>query len=853
MKLPKSLRLEPIRHPAPECAAYDDDGTVGAFERAMRVHRAHRERFKVTLLDDRVDGAYRVESPTGGTYYVDVVDRGGLHDGCTCPDFLGNGLGTCKHLEAVRRAVARNAALAAAFRRVPVRVKRPTIATESRSAPVPVALGRFSPGAKAKWIDADGPRASALRSAEAGAGAHGVRITHAALSASARIEARRERRERASALRRALDEGRLSVDVLTSPLFPYQRDGVEHLLRAGRALLADDMGLGKTVQTIAACEVLRLRGEARRILVVTNASLKAQWAKEIERYAGVRAAVISGRAAERAAAFQSDAPYAILNYELTWRDLSQLKGLSADVLVLDEAQRAKNFRTRTAATLRAIPSRHLFVLTGTPVENRLDDLYSLMQLIDPEVLGPLYRFNLDFHVQDEKGRVIGYRNMAELRARIEGVVLRRRKEEVLHQLPELTQQTRYVPMTEEQAELEASYRMDAAKILAVTRRRPLTPNEQKRLMAALLKARQACDAAGLCDPALRSKRSPKLEEMASLVSEITAQGGAKILIFSEWTEMLKLAGEVLDSLHVGYRMLHGGVPSAKRAALLDGFREDPGCAVLLCTEAGGVGLNLQVASYVIHLDLPWNPARIDQRNGRAHRVGQTRGVSVTYLCAESGIERGIERTLDGKRAVRSAAIDAASTVDELPAPSFSIFVAELEEIFDHVDVTGDGVSEDAGPEAPPVVAIVDALAPEMRSASTAPMAPADPAPAEPKPLKRARRPAPDERLRLARVVLDAGFSADALKAAYQALAGSFEELLAEPPEGGHAGLVAAVYRELSPAGRAPVGALSTLSLLHDLARLDEHGVEVDAESAKAAVDDAERWIRRFTAAASPAG
>jgi hypothetical protein len=332
--------------------------------------------------------------------------------------------------------------------------------------------------------------------------------------------------------------------------------------------------------------------------------------------------------------------------------------------------------------------------------------------------------------------------------------------------------------------------------------------------------------------------------MASLVSEITAQGGAKILIFSEWTEMLKLAGEVLDSLHVGYRTLHGGVPSTKRAALLDGFREDPGCAVLLCTEAGGVGLNLQVASYIIHLDLPWNPARIDQRNGRAHRVGQTRGVSVTYLCAESGIERGIERTLDGKRAVRSAAMDAASTVEALPAPSFSLFVSELEEILERVDVTGDGVAEDHEP-APDVT--IEAT--EVSVAPAAGITPTERAASEPKPSqKHARRPAPDERLRLARLVLDAGFPADALRAAYQALAGSFEAMLAEPPQGGHAGLVAAIYRDLLPAGKAPVGALSTLSLLQDLTRLDEHGVDVDAVSARAAVDDAEGWVSRLTGA-----
>lgn len=140
--------------------------------------------------------------------------------------------------------------------------------------------------------------------------------------------------------------------------------------------------------------------------------LKAQWASEIARYAGERAVVIGGGAKERRAAFASDAPYVVLNYELTWRDLSVLKGLETDVLVLDEAQRARNFRTKTAATLKSIPSRFLFVLTGTPVENRLDDLYSIMQLVDPEVLGPLWKFNVDFHRQDEGARSSATRTSA---------------------------------------------------------------------------------------------------------------------------------------------------------------------------------------------------------------------------------------------------------------------------------------------------------------------------------------------------------------------------------------------------------------------------------------------------------
>ncbi|MFH1178024.1 MAG: DEAD/DEAH box helicase, partial [Acidobacteriota bacterium] len=692
----RPIRLLPVRHTAPLCSDYEDGEAVRAFERTMRVHRAHAETFTVTPLESRLDGAYQVKGASGGAYLVDLVDASGRHDACTCPDFLGNGLGTCKHIEAVRRGIASPAVSLKGKRVLPAAAGAPTLTVATEGKLALAATGPWTERWLARYgLEVEG-RGSEVRLREgakltAGRDEYGLRVVHAALPAADRLFARQQIAARREDILSAARAGRIGVDVLARPLFPYQREGVVHLAAAGRALLADDMGLGKTVQAIAACEVLRARGEARRIIVVTPASLKHQWAKEIERYAGSAAAVIGGGMHRRSQALASDSPYKVLNYELTWRELGRLRELEADVLILDEAQRAKNFRTKTAATLRAIPSRFLFVLTGTPVENRLDDLYSLLQLIDPDVLGPLWRLNLDFHRQNHKGRIVGYKNLGLLRERTAPVVLRRRKEEVLSQLPPLTEQTRYTQLSKPQAELESANRAEAARLMAIAERRPLTLAEQKMLQAFLLKARQACNAAELCDPRGPHKASPKLDEFEALVGEIAGQGTAKILVFSEWTEMLKLAAARLEKLGVGYAMLHGGIPSDRRPALLEHFRQDAAQRVLLSTDAGGVGLNLQVANYVVHLDLPWNPARLDQRTSRAHRLGQTRGVNAIYLCAETGIERGIEGTLAGKRAVRSAALDAESEVDELDVPSFSAFLRELKEAIEAIAEPGEDI------------------------------------------------------------------------------------------------------------------------------------------------------------------
>lgn len=852
----RTIRLKPVEQPALRCEDYTDELSVRRFEQAVRTRRAFTESYVIVGDEDRIDTSYLVRGSSGASYRVDIVDATGRNDACTCPDFLTNDLGTCKHIEAVRRAFTSSPKLRKGWNALATSPASPTITVSATQGLGLRAVGRWSRTLRKRYgLDDDGPLASDRERVVPGRTPDGVRVVFAVVPAVERLRTlgtigQRERQVRESARLR-----KVGFDVLKAPLFPYQHEGVLHLVARGRALLADDMGLGKTVQAIAACEVLRVRGEARRILIVSPASLKDQWAREIRKYTGQRALVVGGPASKRAALLDSDLPYVILNYELTWRELSRLQCMEADVLILDEAQRAKNFRTKTASTLRAIPSRFTFVLTGTPVENRLDDLYSLMQLVDPSVLGPLWKFNLDFHVQNDKGRVTGYKNLSALRERTGPVVMRRRKEEVLHQLPPLVQHTRYTAMTKEQCELESSLRSEAAQLLAMAERRPLTPEQQKRLQALLLKARQACNAIELCDPHYGKEGSPKLDELESIVAEILEQGDSKILIFSEWVGMLELAAKRLDKLGVGHSMLCGRVPTERRPALLEAFRENPDQRVLLSSDAGGTGLNLQVASYVIHLDLPWNPARLDQRTARAHRLGQTRGVSVIYLCAEQGIERGIEQTLSGKREVRSAALDMDSDVEQLDAPSFSHFATQLQKILEATADPGEDIEvEELEPRTEPPAESTTADAPAAdvdREAveaveAVAAVAPVEAvAPVDPSPAARHVRRAQD-RLRLAKVVLDAGFPADAARAAYEALAHGIGAGLEEGRPATHEALVAAIYRDLLPAGRLAPSVPGVLARLHDLTLLETHGVPIDAALAGEVVLEAEAWVHRLS-------
>jgi hypothetical protein len=287
------------------------------------------------------------------------------------------------------------------------------------------------------------------------------------------------------------------------------------------------------------------------------------------------------------------------------------------------------------------------VLTGTPLENRLEDLYSLLQVVDARVLGPLWRCLLDFHITDERGKVIGYRNLSELRRRIAPVMLRRNRSLVSDQLPDRTEVSLDIPMTNKQLELHDSALSTAGRLATIAKRRPLTPGEQNRMMASLQQARMACNAAGLVDK--ETKGSPKLDELARLLEELCLQSDRKAVIFSQWAMMTEMVESLVRSMGLGCVRLHVGVPSHKRGDLIDTFQNDASVQVFISTDAGGTGLNLQSATLLINLDMPWNPAILDQRIARIHRLGQKHKVQVFLLLAEDSYEQRVASLVKGKR------------------------------------------------------------------------------------------------------------------------------------------------------------------------------------------------------------
>ena len=252
--------------------------------------------------------------------------------------------------------------------------------------------------------------------------------------------------------------------------------------------------------------------------------------------------------------------------------------------MLDEAQRIKNWNTKTAQAVKRLRSRYAFVLTGTPIENRIDELHSLMDFLNPSVLGPLFRFNRDFYELDERGRPAGYRNLDQLHTRIKPFMLRRRKAEVETELPERTDRNHFVPLSDEQKnELRRPRATSRAGWSTSLNRRPLTQQEQDKLQRELAMMRMICDTNYILDPDERA--CPKLAELEKVLEECR-ENDAKVIVFSEWERMLELVRELCQRLELGFAWHTGSVPQHRRRAEINLFKSDPNCRVFLSTDSG---------------------------------------------------------------------------------------------------------------------------------------------------------------------------------------------------------------------------------------------------------------------------
>jgi ERCC4-related helicase len=641
---------------------HENEGLLSAADSAVkdRVKRAKTEVRVEAESGTPWFGSWRAASVNAvfpRDYRVVIRSLTQRRNSCSCPDFASNQLGTCKHIEAVLHKISKDPQYQShTGRKQPFPYvylswehdNAPTICVQ-RGGDIPPALH----GLLTEYFGVDASFTGRLpddflRFVELVDSQGNIHIGDDALAWANHQAQKAVQQQRAAKIREAIEATRGRLPGVNTRLYPYQVTGTAFLAGTGRALLADDMGLGKTLQAIAAASWLADHEGVKKTLVICPASLKQQWSREIAKFTSHNCQIVSGPPAERAAQYRQPASFFILNYELVLRDLSVITELLCpDLVIMDEAQRIKNWRTKIAAATKLIPSRFAFVLTGTPLENRLEDLYSLMQVVDPKILGPLWRYMVDYHVTDEKGKVLGYRNLSLLRQRLQPVMLRRDRSLVADQLPDRINQQLDVAMTAKQIEIHDDGMAKAGRLAQIAKRRPLTPSEQHRLIAALQQARMACNSAGLVDK--ETEESPKIDELETLLAEICLQEGRKAVVFSQWELMTRLVEKRLRRMGLGFVRLHGGIPSNQRGALIESFRKDDSVQVFVSTDAGGVGLNLQSGSALINLDVPWNPAVLEQRNARIHRLGQKRRVQIITMVAADSYEQQVLALVGNKQ------------------------------------------------------------------------------------------------------------------------------------------------------------------------------------------------------------
>ena len=656
-------KLSHLRRPA--------DMTAESWQRQLRRQFGRAQKFKLENLGENdIFSDFRVMNPGSGGSYRVAIRGAQLGDNfCACPDFATNDLGTCKHIEFVLARLERKRggrqALHRGFRprysEIYLRYGGERQVRFRAGSSCPPALVKAAPalfrGPSAGALPAN--RFSELEGfiAEAQQADHELRCYEDALTFIAHA---RDAERRRQTIDQAYPEGPTSPGLrklLKEQLYPYQAEGALFAARTGRCLIADEMGLGKTIQAIAAAELLARHFGAERVLIVCPTSLKHQWQREIARFSAREAQVVVGGRAARLECYSEPGFCKITNYETLARDLEFIRSWSPDMVIVDEAQRIKNWNTVAARALKRIESPYALVLTGTPLENRLEELVSIVQFVDGHRLGPLWRLRHDHQVLDEAGRVVGYKDLDRIGETLRPVLLRRRKSEVLAQLPARVAKTVFVPMTRQQQAEHQSAATCVQQIVQRWRRTGfLSDVDQRRLMAALQNMRMSCNSTYLLDG--KTDHGTKCEELVTLMDELLEQPDTKVVIFSQWLRTHELIIRRLKSRRWQHVLFHGGIPSSQRGKLVDRFHSDPACRVFLSTDAGGVGLNLQhAASVVVNMDLPWNPAILEQRIGRVHRLGQTRGVQVVNFVAEGTIEEGMLSVLAFKKSLFAGVLD----------------------------------------------------------------------------------------------------------------------------------------------------------------------------------------------------
>lgn len=425
------------------------------------------------------------------------------------------------------------------------------------------------------------------------------------------------------------------------PLFNFQKIGASFLCSKKSALLGDEPGLGKSIQSLSVTIIKK----SKKTLIICPSSLKLNWKDEIQKwFKNKKINVITGDKSTRIKLWSEKADYYIMNYELLLRDIKEIEKIEWDVIIADEATRISNPKAKQSKIIKTIYAKHKIPMTGTPLSNSIQDIWNIVDFFNPSMLGTYWQFTEKYCIKDRFGGITGYKNLDDLKNILSEVMIRRTKDEVLKELPSKLYETIYVEFDDEEKKIYNAVQNEiASELKEYEINKVLNDKFLSNILVKMIRLKQITGSLELVSNHIFSSKIKTLKELLKDIIHVQS----KVLIYTQFSPMADILMRELKEYNP--LLMSGKVNNEKRKENENKFKKNEENKIMIMTSVGTHGLNLQRASYVIHYDLPWSLEKMEQREDRAHRIGQKRNVTVFKLIVQNSIDEYVLKVLHKKQ------------------------------------------------------------------------------------------------------------------------------------------------------------------------------------------------------------
>lgn len=624
------------------------------YTRKGMIQRVIEERKKKALqanysveFADNIYGEHLLTNDRGVVYRITLRDLERRHGYCNCPDYKNNKLGTCKHLIYVFLQLKEHPSLIPSqlppypfievflnpFRNNKISYFYP----EKMTGPLAELFYRYFGNRNFIEDEEDESFTGFLNNTEK---------FKQILVRPEVIDKVKKAAEQASILR-LKQTRKLNFSLLKTNLPTFQMEGAEFATFRTGAILADDIELGRIQQATAAAILKRDIFGFTKSLIICPANLKQQWKREIEQLSGEQPLLIEGTTEQRQKLYQTGSHYfQIVNYENVLHDQKILAENNPDFIILDEAQRIKNYESAISSAIRSLPRRHTLLLAGGPFDSNIIELYAMVLLVDESLLSPLWEFSYKYCYFDDHGKnnIVGYYDLDELNLRLEKILLRRRKDEVIKQLPQISNIDVPVDMHPYQIKLHLKY---ARELIGILSKKVINPFELQLALQLIRKLRMLADSTFLVDDL--TNISPKIDEVKSILTEKLnlRKSRKKIILFTEWKKMIQILGRMLRVNRIKYIEITDETPEKQQKLLIKNFDQDENCNVMLCGNVGLIDAGIKKAEVIINFDAPAERETKSLRMGNLTDILRHRGnLTIINLYAKNSLEEKINAGLE---------------------------------------------------------------------------------------------------------------------------------------------------------------------------------------------------------------